>query len=242
MLLKEYIKLLYRSLKYRYVADRNEIIYILNTINKGDTVFDAGAHKGGYTFWMQKAVGKTGKVIAFEPQQKGAVLLKKIFLQKNVEIEHLALSDKEGTVDLYVQPQSFDISFEASLNNKYTEAAIEKVAAITIDVYCKQNKISPSFIKIDVEGHEQNVIDGAANTLSIAKPVLLVEIEARHIGEEALFHLCRQVIGLDYNCYFFYGSQKIPFDIFNAGLHQNVKNINTNNYSNNFVFEPLSFL
>ena len=238
MFLKEYIKLLHRCYKYRYVADGNEIGFLLKKIKNGATVIDAGAHKGGYTFWMQKAVGKRGKVIAFEPQQKGAELLNKLFSNQNVIVEHLALSDKETIMELHVQPQSFDVSFEASLNNKYADATIEKVQTISLDSYCKKQNIAPSFIKIDVEGHEQNVINGAAVLLATSKPILLIEIEARHIGPEALYGLCRQIIAFGYCCYFFYGKQTLPFTEFDILIHQDVKNINTNLYSNNFVFEP----
>ena len=74
MQLKEYFKLMYRAWKYRLRSDKNEIRFLLETIKKGSVTFDVGAHKGGYTYWMKKAVGKNGKVIAFEPQQKRSSL------------------------------------------------------------------------------------------------------------------------------------------------------------------------
>src|SRR3982750_1440752 len=108
----EHIKLLYRAAKYRYIDDGDEIRYLLSAIKKGATVFDIGAHKGGYTYWMKEAVGSMGKVIAFEPQEEGYCLLKKLFTG-NVIVEHLAVSDREGEQQLYIQPQHFDVSFEA---------------------------------------------------------------------------------------------------------------------------------
>lgn len=238
MFSKEHIKLLYRAWKYRKV-ERNEINYLLKKIKKGQTVFDVGAHKGAYSFWMRKAVDENGKLVCFEPQQKACELLKRLFNDANVNVEQLALSDKNGTTDLFIKPQP-GISYEASLDNKYENALIEEVTTTTIDDYCRENSIFPSFIKIDVEGHEQNVISGAMEVLKNLKPILIVEIEVRHIGEQALHELCNKIINLGYEAYFFYKKQKLPVNNFNVQLHQNIKNIGTNKYSNNFAFEPIN--
>lgn len=238
MFSKEQIKLVYRAYKY-LKAERNEIHYLLQTIKKGQTVFDVGAHKGAYSFWMKRAVGKDGKLVCFEPQPKGAELLKKLFGNgKNVQIEQVALSDSKRTAQLFVKPHS-GISYEASLHTKYENAQIEEVATTTIDDYCRENSVFPSFIKMDVEGHERNVIDGAAEVLKNIKPVLLVEMETRHIGEPSLYALCNRIISLGYAAYFFSGNEKLAFKHFDIRLHQNSKNIRTSQYSNNFAFEPL---
>jgi FkbM family methyltransferase len=238
MLLLEHIKLLYRAWKYRYVADRCEIRFIMQTIKIGDTVFDVGAHKGGYTYWMKKAVGKNGTVIAFEPQRKGAELLRKIY-RANVKTEQLALSDHKATTLLYIQPQSFDVSFEASLSNRYESSVTEEVHTTTIDAYCRENNFRPSFIKIDVEGHEEKLLEGASETLLSAKPVLLVEIEIRHIGEEKILRLLSKIELIGYRGFFFHAGKKLCIDEFRADLHQNINEINSGLYSNNFVFDPI---
>lgn len=234
----EHIRLLCRAWIYR-AAERNEINYLLRKIKKGQTVFDVGAHKGAYSLWMKNAAGKNGRLVCFEPQQKGAELLKRLFLNHgNVQIEQVALSDSKRTTRLFVQPHP-GISYEASLENKYENGLMEEVVTTTTDDYCRENSVFPSFIKVDVEGHEQKLIDGAMDVLQKIKPVLLVEIEARHIGEQALYQLCNKIIGLGYAAYFFSGNKKLPFRYFDVRLHQNTKNIGTSKYSNNFAFEPL---
>ena len=237
MISKEHIGLLYRAWKYRNTQS-NEINYLLKIIKKGQTVFDIGAHKGAYSFWMKKAIGKNGKLVCFEPQHKGAELLKRLFDNKNVIVEQIALSDEKRTTQLFVKPQP-GISFEASLNNTYQNALVEEVTTTTIDDYCRENSTFPSFIKIDVEGHETNVIEGAVEVFKNLKPFLLVEIEARHIGEQALQKLCNKIVNVGYAAYFFYKNEKLPLKYFNTQLHQNIENINNNKYSNNFAFEPL---
>jgi len=238
MLNKQHIKLLYRAWKYRS-AEKNEIDYLFQKIRKGETVFDVGAHKGAYSFWMRKAVGDHGKLVCFEPQEKAAVLLKRVFIRnKNVQIEQVALSDHSRMAPLFVKPQP-GIPYEASLHHKYENMRIEEVTTTTLDDYCRDHAVFPSFIKLDVEGHEQNVVDGAVSVLKKMKPVLLAEIETRHIGEKALYALCNKIIDLGYAAYFFSGNKKLPFRQFNAGLHQNTEHINTSQYSHNFAFEPL---
>jgi FkbM family methyltransferase len=237
MIFIEKLKLIRRAWKYRLQDDVAEINYILSKIKKDDVVFDIGAHKGGYTYWMQKAVGKQGKVMAFEPQQKGARLLKQLF--KKVIVEHIALSDTENVQTLYIQPQSYGVSFEASLENKYADYTEETITTTTIDLYCRQYDLIPSFIKIDVEGHEQKVIAGAKDILLKHKPILLVECESRHIGKAAFENLIHQLINHGYKAYFFWQKKKLPFEQFDLSIHQNTEIITKDNYANNFVFEPI---
>lgn len=235
---KERLKLLYRACKYRYLADRQEISFLLKNISPGLVAIDIGAHKGGYTFWMQRAVGDKGKVIAFEPQPAGADLLCKLFDRKNIIVENKALSDEIGQQLFYVQPQNFDVSFEASLQNKYSNATELKVRTDTVDAYCERNMLQPSFIKIDVEGAEAKVINGALKTIMRFQPVILMEIEARHIGAVNLNELCNRIEAMNYDCFFFYRSKQHPFSSFDATIHQDERAMNTEAYANNFAFLP----
>src|SRR5438045_248382 len=64
----ERIKLHQRAEKYQRKEDRGGIAFIRNTVKKGDTVFDIGAHKAGYLYFFLSQLKHTGSVIAFEPQ------------------------------------------------------------------------------------------------------------------------------------------------------------------------------
>ena len=92
MKLIETIKLLHRAFKYSK-SDKGEIAYIKSAIKKGDTVFDIGAHKAGYLYFILNQVGAQGKVIGFEPQTflfKYLTKIKALFKWENVNIENLA--------------------------------------------------------------------------------------------------------------------------------------------------------
>jgi FkbM family methyltransferase len=238
----QYLKLMFRVWKYRVMEDPGEIRYLLRMIRKGTMVLDIGAHKGGYTYWMKKAVGSKGKVFAFEPQPTGAELLRKLFHPTNVAVEAMALSDQNGEQELFIMPQAFDVSFEASLENKYEYAVKIRTETTTLDAYCRENNIKPAFIKIDVEGHEMQVINGGRLTLMDHHPALLIEVEERHIGREKMNSIFSFLQDIGYKGFFFKKGRKTPIADFDVALHQSPELLKNNRkqYINNFVFEFVS--
>ncbi|MFM2306827.1 MAG: hypothetical protein RLZZ367_1496 [Bacteroidota bacterium] len=243
MKLIERIKLAYRAYRYSTKDDRGGIAYINAAIQQGQTVFDIGAHKAGYLYCMLNKVGKKGRVYAFEPQLK---LYRYIYNIKhslqwdNVTIEHLALSDTAGTTTLYIpqnnvstgsSPGATIVADKAST----TQYTTEDVATETLDAYCARLHAAPAFLKIDVEGNELRVLKGGIATLQKHKPRILVEIEARHVGEQRATETFRFLEGLGYRGYVLYGLERLPLADFSFEKHQNVTD--KNNYCNNFVFE-----
>ncbi|MBI2730281.1 MAG: FkbM family methyltransferase [Sphingobacteriales bacterium] len=240
----EKIKLIRRAWLYRLRSDAGEISYLLNKVPEGSVVFDIGAHKGAYTYWMQKAAGNEGKVISFEPQQKGFTFLRalvKTMRWQNVIVENLALSNLISEKTLFIKKQALSISYEASLENKYADNFMEeKVSTITINDYCKRKNMVPSFIKIDVEGHEWEVLQGAEEILQEYHPAILLECEARHIGKEKVIQCFNYLKSLGYNSSFVYKNSRRPLSEFDFNKHQNQttdKFWRSPDYCNNFIFE-----
>ena len=241
MNLVAYFSLLLRARKYRYRNDPGEIAYLFSKIKKGDKVFDIGAHKGAYLYYMSKLVGKSGKVYAFEPQSLlyEYLLTIKALFSSEIILENLALSDssKEQVLNIPAHKNENKSSPGASLSNNFEGQKIiktELIQSVSLDEYCKHSNIRPDFLKIDVEGHELEVLKGAAEILKSYKPGLLVEIEERHIGHEKLNETINFLLSFGYNGYFFKGKDKLPLSEFNPVFHQNP---GTKPYCNNFVFE-----
>jgi FkbM family methyltransferase len=242
MKLFELIRLVYRALKYKYRNDPGGIDFLLETVHSGDTVFDIGAHKAGYLYFMTKRVGVTGKVFAFEPQvalYQYIVSLSKLIGWNNTTIEHLALSDQPGLVTLYIPSsgQHSGSSPGASLIEHDYPGGVgstEEVNTITLDAYCKQHNIRPDFLKIDVEGNEQRIFEGGINTLRACNPKILVEIEARHIGREQALMTIDYLQKLGYSGYFIQGKTRIPVASFDFDIYQNPATPKM--YCNNFIF------
>ena len=78
---------------------------MINSLSAGDTAVDIGAHKGAYTYWMHKAVGRMGKVFSFEPQPMLAAYLKAMRVSlglDHVRVEEMGISSRIGSGELFV--------------------------------------------------------------------------------------------------------------------------------------------
>ena len=180
-------------------------------VPSGGICFDIGAHKGGWTYWMRKAVGKQGAIWAFEPQPTLHGYLDGIFsgnYWENVTLEHLALSNQIGTVEIFVPGGEDATSPGASLKQHVLEHEQEvhstKVNAMPLEAYVEKNDIkSVDFIKLDVEGSELDVVESAGRVLTEFNPSWIIESEARHIGEDGVTALFDRMRDAGYDGFFF---------------------------------------
>lgn len=237
----ENLRLKARADKYRRRSDPGGIRFLLESLRPGQTAIDIGAHKGGYAYWMLRQVGITGKVYAFEPQQNlydYLAKLKKGMGWDNFLVEHLALSDRTGTVELRIpagknKKSSPGASIVKTVFEEH-EFRSERVGMITLDAYCKEHQIAPNLLKIDVEGNELAVLKGGEQILRSHRPAILMECEARHIGEEQAMGTFQFLEKLGYRAFFIEGSQFRPLADFDFSKHQTAGQIP---YCNNFIFQ-----
>ena len=241
-----------RARKFRSKWDPAEIDWIMSNVSTGDVCFDIGAHKGGWTYWMRKAIGKTGSVFAFEPQPTLHRYLTSLFRPKhwsNVTLENIALSNNEGSFEMFVPGEAGSTSPGASLKqdvavHEADTMTTTTVTTTTLDQYVSRNGLNAiAFIKLDVEGNEVEVIDGAADTLKNLKPSWIIESEARHIGEEGVRELFLKMQAANYSGFFFSTSGLTPLSKFDFGKHQNQEGErfwDRDSYYNNFLFTPNS--
>jgi len=103
---------------------------------------------------------------------------------RNVSVHEIALSDHDGDAELFI-PQGDDglVYGLASLEARADPSGRTVSAHVPIarlDAVIDQDV---AFVKIDVEGHELNVLNGAVELLERCQPVFLVEAEDRHRAE-----------------------------------------------------------
>lgn len=193
---------------------------------------DAGANKGVYTYFLSRL---TTGVHAFEPNPKIFRILNRA-LPTNVTAYNVALSDRAGVADLLVPGSKGRFSNQgASLSHEKVQGPHKtvQVEAQKLDHYELHNV---GFIKIDVEGHEQKVLDGARATISRERPVLLIEIEEAHT-KEPIEQSIRSVESLGYNGMFLARGQLQPIRGFDPETHH--RNPSTrDDYVFNFIFLP----
>jgi FkbM family methyltransferase len=239
----ELIKLQLRAKKYRTKDDIGGVDFILSALQKGDTVMDIGAHKGGYLYLMLQKVGKQGKLVAFEPQTVLHYYLtnmKKLLKWNNVTIEHIALSDTETETTLFIPTNHVSNASAPGatiLNNRERDdiGFTETVNTDSLDHYCSVYNIEPNFLKIDVEGNELNIFKGGMITLKKSKPKIIVECDAGYVGESQVLETFELLKNLGYTGSFIFESQRLPLSEFSFEKYQDRNS--TAFFCNNFIFE-----
>ena len=152
--------------------------------NQNDTgwFFDVGANVGLYT-WEVRQVCPTRKILAFEPDPENIELLEKTLLEanlQNLEIRKCALSDQVGEASFLQDNLTSATGCVAGNDEPWIEQYLNgsaneiRIQTETLDSVVLLDKI-PSLIKIDVEGHEVEALQGGRNTLSETKPLLIIE-------------------------------------------------------------------
>ena len=146
----------------------------VNALGPGMVVLDIGAHVGLYTIPSARAVGDSGRVLAFEPHPGNRGLLERNIATNgldNITVIPAAVSDREGQLDLHTS------RFNTGDHRLYRSGGGEGVPTpvVSIDAACRAEGITGvDLIKIDVQGAELQVLRGMEETLRTSPSVRLV--------------------------------------------------------------------
>lgn len=186
-LLLQYVKKRYylKVLKLQNESDEPEFKVIKALVGSGETVIDVGANIGRFTCYLARLVGERGVVHSIEPIPLTYEILsnsvRKLGLD-HVRLWNFAASDRHGTAMMEIP------KYEAGGTENFYQARIvpdgkREVSLRRYQIDLRSLDSLPdipvgrsSFIKIDVEGHELEVIKGAAHLISASKPSMLIEI------------------------------------------------------------------
>lgn len=158
----------------------NEIYWLSTVLRPGQTVIDVGANEGLYSLFAAACVGPAGRVIAVEPSSREVARLRanlKLNPRLRVDVEQIGLSRAPGEALLNVASAT-----HAGHNTLGTfayegiDAALpERITLTTLD-HLAGRLDHVDLIKIDVEGAELAVLEGAVQTLQRHRPVILFEL------------------------------------------------------------------
>ncbi len=140
-------------------------------IGLGDVILECGGHHGCTTILLSNWVGAGGKVVTFEPSPANCAIIEKNIQQnelRNVSLERKAVGAEQGIITINDASNS-----SVTLSGKGIE-----VELTSLDEY---EHLNPTFLKIDVEGFEMKVLEGAKKILS-THPKMAIELHTDQLS------------------------------------------------------------
>lgn len=176
-------KSIHKQLILDGIRERKSTRIMERFVRPDDVILELGANIGYYVLIESTVLSDNGYIYAVEPAPDNVELLKKnIALNniKNIEVSNMAMSNRKGTAKLYLgQACNLHslINSSGSSDAKYVEVQTD-----TIDNFLKGKK-PITFLRMDVEGYETEVIDGMQDTLkSQSFKRLFVEIHPHRVS------------------------------------------------------------
>lgn len=168
----------HRRLSTMHYAE--EVNWMLQSFRPGQCVFDVGANIGITSLAFAKAVGPTGQVLAFEPSPDSFKSLKNQIhlnqLDSIITPLDYAVTNQPGFLEFWLSEDPYDMQHGPAAGSKDLRRKIE-VQAITLDAFCAERQLRPDIIKIDVEGFEPLVLEGAVQLIqNLPDLVFFVEL------------------------------------------------------------------
>jgi FkbM family methyltransferase len=172
-------EVVYASPECRYLSwNPAEYAAFRAAVKPGMTALDVGANVGAYSLLLGQWVGSSGAVFAFEPAPAARDGLKR----------HIQLNALDGVVRTVAAavgaaPSKARFVLESTAGEGRLATAGEngattvEVPVTTIDEFCAREKLTPDFIKIDVEGAELDVLRGARQTIHRTRGRLALFVE-----------------------------------------------------------------
>ena len=222
-----------RLIAHACASGEAEIHLLPFLVERGRTSLDIGANKGVYTHLLAPL---SHHVHAFEPNPKIFRILARS-LPANVEAHPVALSNEDGIAEVMVPARKGGYSNQGATLSHAKPIGPHKTFKAEMRRLDSYGFDDVGFIKVDVEGFEQQVLEGAEATLRRSRPTLLIEIEEKH-RREPIERALAAVEALGYQGLFLRKGTLTPLTSFDPeGYHR--KPASRADYVFNFAFLPL---
>jgi len=160
--------------------DNQREIELISKISKKNKVFliDCGCNYGFYSLYTA-SLSDRNSVIAIEASPTTAKDFEKnLNLNKfnNIVLKNCAVSDND---DIAINFNESKNDWESSLtHSEFVESKVSKIRTQKIDTIIKDEKLNDYslLIKLDIEGHELQALEGAKNTIEKYKPIIIIEL------------------------------------------------------------------
>lgn len=157
---------------WRGEHEREVVDTALALLSEGDVVYDVGAHIGVFALVAARAVGPAGTVFAFEPDERNATAIERHAAcngLRNVTVVRAAAWSRSGRI-------AFDADEVHEIRSYGAAGSGEaEVDAVALDDFAEAHA-PPALVKIDVEGGELDVLDGAGRLVGARRAAVLCEV------------------------------------------------------------------
>lgn len=211
-------------------VEPNEFAFFDQILAPGMVFIDAGANDGIFTLFAAQRVGPQGKVWAFEPSEREFTRLEQnVALNElqNVNAFRVALADTEAEQDLMIA--GYEHEGQNTLGGFVHQGVrlmrTERVAARRLDSLVQEAKLpTVDVIKLDVEGAEHRVIEGARTVLAQFRPVVLFEALDPALRKQGSSreNLCGLLSSLQYRLFTFDETDGLPTPADAGGSSENM--------------------
>jgi FkbM family methyltransferase len=171
-----------------YQIEKHLFDNVLEVVNEGDVVWDIGANIGLYSLSSASIVGSSGFILAVEPNDKTAKLIRRSaenFPDRTIKVLSAAVSEELGIEEFCIAKRGNSTNFlQSSGGSTQTGGVVSKYPVITVSLdWLLESFRKPDVIKIDVEGGELGVLKGASKILTEVRPIIVCEITERNQEE-----------------------------------------------------------
>lgn len=161
---------------------------LLKVCKPGMVVYDVGANIGYHSLIFAFAVGKTGKVFAFEPLPTNVERIRKHItlnkLEDTLTVMPYAVADNCRPATFFVHQENTMGKLEGSIGRDQVYANQITVESISLDeLSFARGYPLPNIVKMDIEGGAVRAIPGMTQVIATAKPILLIELHGPQEAE-----------------------------------------------------------
>ena len=154
------------------------INWLHDNLNKGDIVIEVGANIGAHSLIISKIISPEGQLFCFEPTNYAYEKLNKNFnlnpdLKQNTRLIKSFVSNKEGSKKSYKIRSSWVVDKSVALGDSMDEDFSGEIINLD-DFFIDLPKLN--LIKIDVDGFDFKVLQGAKEIIKLFKPTIFVEL------------------------------------------------------------------
>lgn len=220
------------------VLDEIELHLLTALCRRPGTSVDVGANLGIYT---QMLLRQRQRVVAVEPNPGLARRLRSAFGDR-IRVVEAALSSEPGRATIHVPIlRGREIDTRATLEPELHAGMMTRRLEVNVRTLDTLDVSDVDFLKIDVEGHELEVIRGGMRMLKATQPRLLIEMEERH-RSHVIEHMVKLLGPLGYRGCFIAGLEVLDIAEYDPERHQRpllakrIAGARSRGYINNFIF------